>query len=61
MNASPLRDKRVGRRLALTGGARILQEAERAPTNSERIARWRIVTARLPFEATVTPIKRTPK
>lgn len=55
---SALRDQRIGRRLACTGGARILAEAEEAPTNRERIARWRVTQARLPLEATIAPIQR---
>lgn len=56
-----LRDQRIGRRLAFTGGARILREAEQCLTNRERIARWRLIQARLPLESTITPIKRTQK
>lgn len=51
-----LRDKRAGQRLAFFGGRRILHEAERAPTNRERIARWRVAYARVPIEMT---LKRT--
>lgn len=57
MNAV-LRDQRIGKRLALTGGARILTEAEQCLSNRERIARWRVTQARLPLEATITPIQR---
>jgi len=35
-----LDDQRAGQRLAFLGAARILREAEYAPSNRERIARW---------------------
>ena len=54
---SVLRDQRIGKRIAYSGGARILTEAEQCLTNRERVARWRIIQARLPVEATVGPIK----
>lgn len=53
-----LRDIRIGKRIAYSGGARILTEAEQCLTNRERVARWRIIQARLPVEATVGPIKQ---
>lgn len=59
-NSAALRDQRIGRRIACTGGARILTEAEQCLTNRERLARWRIIQARLPVEATITPIRRKP-
>lgn len=58
---SVLRDQRIGKRIAYSGGARILTEAEQCLTNRERVARWRIIQARLPVEATVVPIKRSGK
>lgn len=40
-------DRHAGQRLAALGGRRILREAELAPTNRERITRWRNAYARL--------------
>lgn len=45
----PHPDQRIGQRLAFLGGARILAEAERAPSPRERIRRWQFAYARLPF------------
>ena len=65
---SPLRDQRIGKRIAYSGGARILTEAEQCLTNQQRLDRWKELRkrlsekqARLPVEATVGPIKRSGK
>lgn len=56
MRARPIphevvRDQRIGRRLAFTGGARILSEGAHPIDNRERMARWRSIFHRLPIEA----------
>lgn len=48
-----VRDQRIGRRLAFTGGARILAEGAQPIDNRERLSRWRSIYSRLPIEATV--------
>jgi hypothetical protein len=44
---SPLRDIRIGKRIAYSGGARILTEAEQCLTNQQRLDRWKELRKRL--------------
>lgn len=56
---SPLRDKRIGIRLALTGGNRMLRQAEFGGTrhdNRLRTKEWRNRIATIPIEARVRPV-----
>jgi len=57
MNASPLRDQRIGRLLAKRG-CRALSQAEQGGTqlqNIVRIAEWRSRYALVPIEQTISP------
>jgi hypothetical protein len=59
MNASPLRDSRIGRLLAARAGTRPLQQAELGGTaqdNIYRLADWRNRIARVPLEEMLKPI-----
>lgn len=55
---SPQRDRAFGRYFARQGARRVLREAEHAPPNRDRIARWRIAYARVPIEHTVQRSRR---
>lgn len=60
---SALRDKRIGLRLALTGGVRMLKQAERGGTtrdNVTRIADYRNRAMDIPLEAKIAPIGYVP-
>lgn len=57
---SAKRDEAFGRYFAKRGASRVLTEAELAPPNRERVARWRIHYANIPIEQTIaTPRKKT--
>lgn len=59
MNASPLRDQRLGRLLRARAGTRPLRQAELGGTQQDnllRMADWRNRIARIPFEETIKPI-----
>ena len=63
MNASPLRDKRIGRRLALTGGKRMIVQAERGGTSRDnviRIREWRNRYDEIPLETKIASVGYVP-
>ncbi len=61
---SPLRDRRIGKRLALTGGVRILVQADRGGSithdNVMRMADWRNRAATIPLETRIAPMPYKP-
>jgi hypothetical protein len=61
--STPLRDKRIGRRLALTGGYRMLTQAERGGTGHDnvlRMADWRNRVATIPLETKIKSVGYVP-
>jgi hypothetical protein len=56
---TPIRERAFGRFLAKRGTQRVLEEAEKAPTNRERIARWRNLYSTIPLEHTLSPTRKT--
>ena len=60
---SPLRDSRIGKRLALTGGVRILKQAHNGGTprdNVLRMADWRNRVADVPIETLTKSVGYVP-
>ncbi len=60
---SALRDQRIGRRLALTGGGRMLAQAEFGGTrddNKRRVKAWRNRCEHVPLEAQVKSVGYVP-
>lgn len=61
--STPLRDQRIGKRLALTGGVRMLKQADQGGTprdNVLRMADWRNRVAAVPLEKLIEPIGFVP-
>jgi hypothetical protein len=60
---SPLRDSRLGRRLKLTGGKRMIVQAERGGTTRDnviRIQKWRERYDEIPLEIKIAPVGYVP-
>jgi len=60
---SPLRDQRIGKRLVLTGGVRMLKQAYHGGTAQDNIYRmtdWRNRAAHIPLETQIKPIGYVP-
>lgn len=60
---SALRDRRIGKRLALTGGVRIIQQAHRGGTPRDNVLRindWRSRAADVPLETKIKPVGYVP-
>jgi len=53
MKHSPQRDRSWGKFLGKRGAQRVLEEAEAARSNRERIAHWRVKYANIPIEQTL--------
>jgi hypothetical protein len=60
---SPLRDARIGKRLALTGGVRILKQADQGGTPRDNVLRmtdWRNRVAEIPIEHRIKSVGYVP-
>jgi hypothetical protein len=60
--STPLRDQRIGKRLALTGGVRMLKQAHLGGTTRDnviRTSRWRNIYADVPLETKIKPVGYT--
>ena len=55
---SPSRDRAFGRFLGKRGAQRVLEEAEAARSNRERIAHWRNRYCNIPLEHTLSPRRK---
>jgi hypothetical protein len=61
--STPLRDQRIGKRLALTGGVRILKQAHNGGTTRDNVTRindYRMRAADVPLETKIKPVGYVP-
>lgn len=61
--STPLRDQRIGKRLALTGGVRMLRQAHIGGTPRDNVTRmkdWRNRIVEVPLEVRIKPVPYAP-